>query len=84
MKVFHKIFWSLANLTEDAAGKTYVFVYAKLSLKILFWHSKSYFDIRSESKNPILTFKILCRKTKIEKRKTNVKIRFSDSVRMSK
>ena len=28
-KVFHKIYWNLANLTEDAAGETYAFVYAK-------------------------------------------------------
>ena len=35
MEVFHKIYWSLANLTEDATGKTYAFVYAKLSRKIV-------------------------------------------------
>ena len=28
-KVFHKIYWNLANLTGDAAGETYAFVYAK-------------------------------------------------------
>ena len=28
-------------------------------MTILFWYSKSYFDIRTESENPILTFKIL-------------------------
>ena len=31
----------------------------ELSRKIVFWRSKSYFDIRSESENRILTFKIL-------------------------
>ena len=31
----------------------------ELSRKIVFWHSKSYFDIRSESENAILIFKIL-------------------------
>ena len=30
-----------------------------LSRNILFWHSKSYFDIRTESEYAILTFKIL-------------------------
>ena len=30
-----------------------------MSRKILFWHSKSYFVIRYESENPILTFKFL-------------------------
>ena len=29
-KVFHKIYWNLANLIGDAAGETYAFVYAKL------------------------------------------------------
>ena len=28
-KVFHKIYWNLENLTRDAPGKTYAFVYAK-------------------------------------------------------
>ena len=28
-KVFHKIYCNLANLTGDAAGETYAFVYAK-------------------------------------------------------
>ena len=28
-KVFHNIHWNLANLNEDAALKTYAFVYAK-------------------------------------------------------
>ena len=28
-KVFHKFYWNLTNLTGDAAGKTYAFVYAK-------------------------------------------------------
>ena len=28
-KVFHKIYWNLLNLTGDAAGETYAFVYAK-------------------------------------------------------
>ena len=32
-----------------------------LSRKIPFWHSKSYFDIRTELENPILIFKILFR-----------------------
>ena len=31
----------------------------KLSRKMLFWYSISYFDIRTESENQILTFKIL-------------------------
>ena len=31
----------------------------ELSRKILFWHSKTYFDIFYESENPILIFKIL-------------------------
>ena len=30
-----------------------------MSRKMLFWHSKSYFDIRYESENPILILKIL-------------------------
>ena len=30
----------------------------ELSRKIVFWHSKSYFDIRTESENAILIFKI--------------------------
>ena len=28
-KVLHKIYWNLSNLTGDAAGKIYAFVYAK-------------------------------------------------------
>ena len=28
-KLFHKIYWNQANLTGDAAGETYAFVYAK-------------------------------------------------------
>ena len=28
-KVFHNIYYNLANLTGDAAGETYAFVYAK-------------------------------------------------------
>ena len=31
----------------------------ELSRKIVFWHSKSYFGIRTESKNAIMIFKIL-------------------------
>ena len=31
----------------------------ELSRKILFWHSKSYFDIRNQLENRILTFKLL-------------------------
>ena len=31
----------------------------ELSRKNVFWHSKSYFDIRTEAENPILIFKIL-------------------------
>ena len=27
--LFHKIYWNQANLTGDAAGETYAFVYAK-------------------------------------------------------
>ena len=34
-KVFHKIYWNLANLTGDAARKTYAFVYAKPSYLIM-------------------------------------------------
>ena len=41
-----------------------------LSRKILLWHSKSYFDIHTESENPILIFCLISY--------------FSDSVRMSK
>ena len=28
-KVFHNIYWNLLNLTGDAAGESYAFVYAK-------------------------------------------------------
>ena len=32
-KVFHKIYWNLANPTGDAAGEIYAFVYATQELR---------------------------------------------------
>ena len=61
----------------------------ELSRKILFWYSKSYFDHRTVSKNPILILKILFwqdfpTQFECQNRILNVKIRFSDSIRISK
>ena len=61
----------------------------ELSRKILFWYSKSYFDHRTESENPILILKILFwwdfpTQFEYQNRILNVKIGFSDSVWMSK
>ena len=59
----------------------------ELSRKMLFWYSKSYFDIRTESENRILTFEILfwhSNRVKYQNRILNIKIAFSDSVRISK
>ena len=39
--------------------RPYVRLILELSRKMLFWHSKSYFDIRTESENRIFTFEIL-------------------------
>ena len=49
------LFWLIANVKLDFE----CFSIFALSPKILFWHSKSYFDIHTESENPISTFKIL-------------------------
>ena len=61
-----KSYFDIQNpiLTFELSGKI-LFLYSKselifaLSRNMLFWHSKTYFDIRTESEKAILAFKIL-------------------------
>ena len=43
-KVFHNIYWNLANLTGNSAGEIYAFVYAKPPYLPLSRNAKADFD----------------------------------------
>ena len=51
-KLFHKIYWNQANLTGDAAGETYAFVYAQPACLVMksyapFSKRQSWFEWKS-------------------------------------
>ena len=54
-KLFHKIYWNQANLTGDAAGETYAFVYAKPACLVM----KSYAPFSKRQNWFWLSFKAL-------------------------
>ena len=57
--IFKILFWHLNWVGTSCFLVQYPIFTFQLSRKIVFWHSISYFDIRTESENSILILKIL-------------------------